>query len=153
MLTLTPDACPTDVDARDRTTDIDARGRTADADPFASPMAADSCARPAGTPSPADEKDADPSTSSTKAKLFVSAIRPGGEERTTDILVTVMAGDVDLGDTIITADGRRWTVLSSTHTCKSCSFGDQLQEGDRGALTVAGILALAPGTLVSVAQA
>lgn len=84
------------------------------------------------------------------ARLFVSATRPGQDTMaTTELLVTVVSGTVGAGSVIETCDGSRHPVLSVAHTCRSCSFGDELQEGDRGALTVMGVLALSPGTMVS----
>lgn len=68
------------------------------------------------------------------AKVFVSDVRnvEWNGEPATQLLVTVLDGEVAVGDRL--ACGAQVVALSQT--CRSCSFGQTLQEGDRGAATL-----------------
>ncbi|MDJ1122034.1 hypothetical protein QJ043_08120 [Olsenella sp. YH-ols2217] len=85
------------------------------------------------------------------ARVFVSDVRTVDFEGRPAVqaLATVVSGEVRVGDRI---EGQIARVVGLAQTCRTCSFGESLQEGDRGAITFAcaGSHDVEPGTTIGI---
>lgn len=85
------------------------------------------------------------------ARVFVSDVRTVDFEGRPAVqaLATVLSGEVRVGDRL---EGGIAQVVALAQTCRTCSFGEALQEGDRGAVTwmCAGAQDIEPGTTIGI---